>query len=129
MRYPNVYGVDMPTAKEFVAYNLSEQQICEVLGADGLVYQSQKDLLDVGRELNPDITEFEASCFTGVCWCACSIACPHISHHPSPPTTTGCYVHPEINEDYLRALEKEGRGSARSGVSKQLLNTSPSMVS
>lgn len=38
----------------------------------------------------------------------------------------GCYVHPEINEDYLRALEKEGRGSARTGVSKQLLN-SPSM--
>lgn len=66
VRYPNVYGVDMPTAKEFVAYNLSEQQICEVLGADGLVYQSQQDLLDVGRELNPDIVEFEASCFTGM---------------------------------------------------------------
>ena len=65
VRYPNVYGVDMPTAKEFVAYNLSEEQICEVLGADGLVYQSQQDLLDVGRDLNPDIVEFEASCFTG----------------------------------------------------------------
>lgn len=120
MRYPNVYGVDMPTAKEFVAYNLSEEQICEVLGADGLVYQSQQDLLDVGRELNPDIVEFEASCFTGACCFVLANALAFIL------TTTGCYVHPEINEDYLRALEKEGRGSARTGVSKQLLN-SPSM--
>lgn len=47
-------------------------------------------------------------------------ASQHLHNHP------GCYVHPEINEDYLRALEKEGRGSSRMGVSKQLL-ASPSM--
>ena len=39
VRYPNVYGVDMPTRKEFVAHNLSEEEVCAVLGADGLIYQ------------------------------------------------------------------------------------------
>ena len=39
VRYPNVYGVDMPSRKEFVAHNLSEEEVCAVLGADGLIYQ------------------------------------------------------------------------------------------
>lgn len=78
VRYPNVYGVDMPTRKEFVAADLSVEQIREVLGADGLLYQSVEDLLAVGRSLNPSIHNFEASCFTGVpaphfpCLCALS---------------------------------------------------------
>ena len=103
VRYPNVYGVDMPTRREFVAYNLTEPQICEVqllplvstcqqltdaivplepqagvkspfaqvLGADGLLYQSIDDLVAVGRELNPGITNFDTSCFTGACGYAC----------------------------------------------------------
>ncbi|GFH22991.1 glutamine phosphoribosylpyrophosphate amidotransferase, partial [Haematococcus lacustris] len=65
VRYPNVYGVDMPNRKEFVAHELSEEQICEVLGADGLIYQRVEDLIEVGSEMNPDIHEFDDSCFTG----------------------------------------------------------------
>lgn len=65
VRFPNVYGVDMPTRKEFVACDLEVDQIQQVLGADGLLYQSMEDLLSVGQELNPNISHFEASCFTG----------------------------------------------------------------
>ena len=50
---------------EFVASNKTEEQICEDLGADALIYQSLDDLVAVGHELNPTITEFDTSCFTG----------------------------------------------------------------
>lgn len=65
VRHPNVYGVDMPNRKEFVADGLTETEICEVLRADGLVYQDLDDLLDVGYTLNPSITRFDAACFDG----------------------------------------------------------------
>ncbi len=65
MRHANVYGVDMPTRREFVAAGKSEEEIRAELGADGLLYQSIEDLIDVGRSLNPAIREFDASCFTG----------------------------------------------------------------
>ena len=75
VRYPNVYGVDMPTRREFVAFDLTEEEIRRVLGADGLLYQSLEDLLGVGRELNPSIRQFEDSCFSGVLQPTC---------HPCP---------------------------------------------
>ncbi len=65
VRYPNVYGVDMPTRHEFVAYGKTEDEICAELGADGLLYQSVEDLISVAKELNPSIKEFDTSCFTG----------------------------------------------------------------
>jgi amidophosphoribosyltransferase len=65
VRFPNVYGVDMPNRKEFVAHGLTEDQICDVLRADGLVYQDVDDLLEVGKALNPSIKEFDAACFDG----------------------------------------------------------------
>ena len=65
VRFPNVYGVDMPVRKEFVAFDKTEEEICEELGADALIYQSIEDLVAVGHELNPSITEFDTSCFTG----------------------------------------------------------------
>lgn len=65
MRFPNVYGVDMPVRSEFVASDKTEEQICAELGADALIYQSLEDLVAVGYELNPAITEFDTSCFTG----------------------------------------------------------------
>ena len=54
-----------PPCSEFVAHGLTEDEICEVLGADGLIYQSMEDLIDCGRELNPSLREFDDSCFTG----------------------------------------------------------------
>ena len=65
VRFPNVYGVDMPVRKEFVAYDKTEEEICAELGADALIYQSIEDLVAVGHDLNPTITEFDTSCFTG----------------------------------------------------------------
>ena len=63
--YPNVYGIDMPSAKELVAYGKTEQQIAEFLDVDWLIYQDLDDLIESSREGNPEVTQFECSVFTG----------------------------------------------------------------
>ena len=55
----------MPTRTEFVACDLSEPEIQKVLGADGLLYQTLEDVLGAATDLNPEITSFEDSCFSG----------------------------------------------------------------
>ncbi|CUA97884.1 amidophosphoribosyltransferase [Thiomonas bhubaneswarensis] len=65
VRYPNIYGIDMPTASELVAHNRSVEEIRQIIGADVLIYQDLDAMKRVIREVNPDITEFEASCFDG----------------------------------------------------------------
>lgn len=65
VRFPNVYGIDMPAPEEFIAHNRTIPEICEALGADELIYQDLDDLKAACIEGNPDITEFDASCFTG----------------------------------------------------------------
>jgi amidophosphoribosyltransferase len=65
VRYPNVYGIDMPDADELVGHNRSEDEIRVEIGADRLFFQDLDDLLDTAREGNADIKEFEASCFHG----------------------------------------------------------------
>ncbi|KAG2423720.1 hypothetical protein HXX76_015110 [Chlamydomonas incerta] len=92
--YPNVYGVDMPSRKEFVANGLTIDQVCTLLKADGLIYQEVDDLMTAGRELNPDIKDFDASCFTGT------------------------YVTGDIDEAYLQKLELSGRGASRRAPQK-----------
>lgn len=65
VRYPNVYGIDMPDADELVAHQRDVQQVCAEIGADRLFFQDLDDLTDAAREGNPAIGEFEASCFNG----------------------------------------------------------------
>jgi amidophosphoribosyltransferase len=65
VRYPNVYGIDMPTQKELVAYQRSETEVASEIGADVLIYQEMQALKEVIRESAPTLTEFETSCFTG----------------------------------------------------------------
>lgn len=65
VRFPNVYGIDMPTAHEFVANNRTEEEIAEYLGVDWLVYQDLEDLLDCAKDINPRIDRFDASVFDG----------------------------------------------------------------
>lgn len=65
VRYPNVYGIDMPSADEFVAYDRSEEEIAEAIGADWLVYQDLHDLIDAVQHHNSDIKQFDSSCFNG----------------------------------------------------------------
>lgn len=66
VRYPNVYGIDMPSRDELLATDRSDQQICEEIGADGLIYQDLTDLVKVVKDNNTDIEQFDCSCFDGV---------------------------------------------------------------
>ncbi|GAB6049428.1 amidophosphoribosyltransferase [Hydrogenophilus islandicus] len=65
VRYANVYGIDMPTRSELIAAFRTDEEICQEIGADRILYQSLEDLKAAVRELNPEITHFEASCFDG----------------------------------------------------------------
>ncbi len=65
VRYPNVYGIDMPSAAELIAHDRTEEQVCELIGADWLVYQDLEDLIECSREGNPNADEFECSVFSG----------------------------------------------------------------
>jgi len=65
VRYPNVYGIDMPTKEELVAHGRSNEQIREFIGADQLIYQDVDAMKRVVAALNPAICSFEASCFDG----------------------------------------------------------------
>jgi len=65
VRFPNVYGIDMPSAGEFVAYNRTNEEVARVIGADWLVYQNTDDLVACAVEGNPRITRYECSIFDG----------------------------------------------------------------
>ena len=65
IRYPNVYGIDMPFVNELIAFNRNVDQICEEIGADKLIYQDLDDLIEAVREGNKSISEFDTSCFNG----------------------------------------------------------------
>ena len=65
IRYPNVYGIDMPAAHELIAHEKEEAEIGEAIGADWLIYQELEDLIKCGTEGNPDIQSYEDSVFSG----------------------------------------------------------------
>jgi len=66
VRYPNVYGIDMPTSEELVAHNRTVTEIQKIIGCDALIYQDVEAMKKAIGSLNPKITEFDASCFDGV---------------------------------------------------------------
>ncbi|MGB5718522.1 MAG: amidophosphoribosyltransferase [Gammaproteobacteria bacterium] len=65
VRYPNVYGIDMPTSSELIAHGRTEDQICKEIGADWLLFQDMEDLVDAVKKGSPDISGFDDSVFTG----------------------------------------------------------------
>ncbi|HEV7912495.1 MAG TPA: amidophosphoribosyltransferase, partial [Albitalea sp.] len=65
VRYPNVYGIDMPTKDELIAHNRSIEEIRVFIGADALIYQDVAAMKRVVSQLNPKLAGFEASCFDG----------------------------------------------------------------
>jgi amidophosphoribosyltransferase len=81
VRFPNVYGIDMPTRSELVAYGRTHDEITKLIGADELIYQDVEDLKKAVRDINPAIANFDASCFDGQ------------------------YITGDITESYLDALE------------------------
>ncbi|MEJ5029854.1 amidophosphoribosyltransferase [Comamonas sp. MYb21] len=66
VRYPNVYGIDMPTAKELVAHGRSLEEIRQYIGCDALIYQDVDGMKNAVGKLNTGVHGFEASCFDGV---------------------------------------------------------------
>ena len=65
VRFPNVYGIDMPSRSELIAANRDARQIAEAIGADAVFYQDLSDLIADVRACNPHIKRFDASCFDG----------------------------------------------------------------
>ncbi|KAG8977453.1 amidophosphoribosyltransferase, partial [Tulasnella sp. 427] len=82
IRYSNVYGIDMPSRNELVAYERSEDEIAKALGADVVIYQTLPDLINSVTQLNSELTRFDCSVFDGV------------------------YVTGDVQEDYLAHLEQ-----------------------
>ena len=66
VRYPNVYGIDMPTKDELVAHGRSVEEIRQIIGADALIYQDLDAMKRAIGQLNPSLRGFDASCFDGV---------------------------------------------------------------
>ncbi len=89
MRYPNVYGIDMPAVSELVAAGRTEEEVAKAIGADRLIYQDLPDLIEAAHEGNPKITRFDASCFDGV------------------------YVTGDVNRAYLDRIERNRNDSAK----------------
>ena len=66
VRFPNVYGIDMPTRNELIATGRTNEEIAALIGADAVIYQDLDALIDDVRRLNPAIARFDCSCFDGV---------------------------------------------------------------
>jgi amidophosphoribosyltransferase len=81
IRFPNVYGIDMPSANELIAHGREVDEIRQIIGADGLIFQDLNDLIEAVREENPDISQFECSVFNGI------------------------YVTKDVDQNYLEYLE------------------------
>lgn len=65
IRFPNVYGIDMPTSNELIAHGRDADEIARLIGADGIIFQDLNDLVEAVRMENPDIKRFETSVFDG----------------------------------------------------------------
>lgn len=81
VRFPNVYGIDMPSRQELLATGRNDAEIAREIGADALIYQDIEALVDAVRKLNPALQHFDASCFNGE------------------------YVTGDITEEYLALIE------------------------
>ncbi len=66
VKYPNVYGIDMPTRNELIAHGRTEEEVCREITADALVYQDVDALKRSISDVNPALKNFEASCFDGI---------------------------------------------------------------
>jgi amidophosphoribosyltransferase len=66
VRFPNVYGIDMPTATELVAYGRTVEEVRQIIGCDALIYQEVDGMKKAIGSLNPKLDGFDASCFDGV---------------------------------------------------------------
>jgi len=98
VRFPNVYGIDMPTRAELLATGRDDEQICREIGADALIYQDLEALEIAVREANPEVKQFDSSCFNGQ------------------------YITGDVSAEYLDRLEhqRDGGDAEGTGSSRQL---------
>jgi amidophosphoribosyltransferase len=66
VRYPNVYGIDMPSPDELIATGRTDAEIAREIGCDELIYQDLDALIEDVRSVNPAVQNFETSCFSGI---------------------------------------------------------------
>ncbi len=66
VRFPNVYGIDMPAANELIAHNRTEEEVRVAIGADKMIYQNLEDLIEAVRRGNSTIKHFDTSCFSNI---------------------------------------------------------------
>ncbi|OGI43353.1 MAG: amidophosphoribosyltransferase [Candidatus Muproteobacteria bacterium RBG_16_64_11] len=104
VRYPNVYGIDMPSVNELIGNGRSEEQIAQAIGADKLIYQDLPDLIEAAHEGNPKISRFDASCFDGV------------------------YVTGDVSRDYLDRIERVRNDTAKQEKTGNNLNATEAEV-
>ena len=90
VRYPNVYGIDMPSAMELIAHDRTEDEICEAIGADWLVFQDIEDLIQCSLEGNSQVDGFDCSVFNKE------------------------YVTGDIDDDYLMSVHNARNDTAQS---------------
>ena len=89
VRYPNVYGIDMPAASELIANGRDVEEIEKLIGADRLIYQDLNGLIRSVRHGNSEIEEFDTSCFSGE------------------------YVTGDVTPEYLSELEQRRNDAAK----------------
>ena len=65
IKFPNIYGIDMPNKKDLIASGKNTNEVCSEIGADKLIYQDLEDLVYAVKAGNKDIKKFETSVFTG----------------------------------------------------------------
>jgi amidophosphoribosyltransferase len=104
VRYPNVYGIDMPSVSELIAHGRSEEEVCQEIGADGLIYQDIDDLIESTRGGYVEINEFECSVFNG---------------H---------YITGDVDQAYLDSLDARRNDSAKTLVSGASADNSGTFV-
>jgi len=95
IRYPNVYGIDMPAASELIAAGRTDKEVEELIGADWLIFQDLDDLIASAHEGNPAIKSYECSVFNGE------------------------YVTGDVDEVYLKRLENLRSDAAKSANKKK----------
>lgn len=91
VRYPNVYGIDMPTANELVAHGRTVDEVRDIIGCDALIYQDVDAMKKAVAALNPQLDGFDASCFDGI-YCTGDVTNADIerlnSHRITPPSSS-----------------------------------------
>ena len=104
VKYPNVYGIDMPVAAELIAHGRSDDEVCQLIGADWLIYQDLEALVASCREGNERITEFECSVFNGE------------------------YVTGDVTDTYLKDIEETRNDASKAKVQAKLDTADGSFV-